>query len=60
MVKYTANVTQKKASDSLLVARIYFDVDQICRIETNRVRIGRKNHRIPLKQRTTMKKYAIN
>lgn len=43
MVKYAENVTQKKPSDSLLYAHIYFDVGQICRIETIRVKIGRKN-----------------
>lgn len=60
MVKYAANVTQKKVSNSLPFAHIYLDVGQICRIETNRVRMGRKNHKIPLKQRTSMKEHVIN
>lgn len=58
MVTYNANVTQKKTSNSSPFAHFYFAVGQICSVETSTVR--RKIHKIPQKQRKTMKEQAIN
>lgn len=60
MVTYNANVTQKKTSNSLPFTHSYFAVDQTCSAETSTVRVGRKIHEIPLKQRKTMKKQVMN